>query len=158
MTKLSSSATAFYKKVFPVIWFGSVAISLGVGLTQEGGKNAAVFLPVPCLMLVVGFLVMKKYLWDLADEVYDGGDFLLIKNGGREHRLPLADVINVNSSLHVNPPRITLRLANISGTGPLGAEVSFSPQKRFTLNPLAKHPIAEDLIVRVDRARSGRTG
>jgi hypothetical protein len=27
---------------------------------------------------------------------------------------------------------------------------------KFTLNPFAKNPIAEDLIARVDRAQSGR--
>ncbi len=109
-------------------------------------------------MAVVGFLVMKRFIWDLVDEVYDGGDFLLIKNRGREHRLALADVMNVSASLNVNPPRITLRIAKQSGTGPLGSEVSFSPKKPFTMNPFAKNPTFEDLMVRVDRARSSRAG
>jgi hypothetical protein len=64
--------------------------------------------------------------------------------------------MNVSVTTMVNPPRITLRIANASGVGPLGSEVTFSPPRPFSLNPFAKIPVAEDLIVRVDRARSQR--
>jgi len=40
--------------------------------------------------------------------------------------------------------------------GKFGTELSFSPIRRFWLNPFAKNPFGEDLIVRVDRARSRR--
>ena len=32
---------------------------------------------MPCFMAVVGFVLFKKLLWDLVDEVHDGGDYLL---------------------------------------------------------------------------------
>jgi hypothetical protein len=62
--------------------------------------------------------------------------------------------MNVNASTYVNPPRITLRLVT---PGRFGNEIAFSPIAGFRLNPFAKNKIAEDLIVRVDRARSKRT-
>ena len=99
---------------------------------------------------------MKKIVWDLVDEVYDGGDFLVVRNRGREHHIPLTDIMNVSSSTFVSPPRITLKLTGASASGPLGSDVAFSPDKPFSLDPFAKDPVAEDLIVRVDRARSKR--
>jgi hypothetical protein len=59
-------------------------------------------------------------------------------------------VINVSASMFVNPPRITLQLAQ---PGRFGDEVAFSPRTRTRLNPFARNEIAEDLIQRVDRAR-----
>jgi hypothetical protein len=97
---------------------------------------------------------MKKLVWDLADEVYDCGDFLLVRKRDEEDRVPLSNVMNVNASTYVNPPRITLRLVT---PGRFGNEIAFSPIAGFRLNPFAKNKIAEDLIVRVDRARSKRT-
>ena len=159
MKKISSDWTAFYKKVFPVVWFGFIALFVTMAFTHGAAfKGGPPFLIAPCFMLVVGYIVMRKLVWDLVDEVYDDGDFLMIKNRGREHRLALAEIMNVSGSLNVNPPRITLRIANAGGAGPLGSEVSFSPKKEFTLNPFAKNPIFEDLVVRVDRARSKRVG
>jgi hypothetical protein len=159
MTKLSSDMTFFTKKVFPALWFGFLAVSVAVTFVSGAASKAGpVFLVVPGFMMVVGFAVMKRLVWDLVDEVYDGGDYLIIKNNGREFRLPLADVMNVSGSLYTNPPRITLRLTNASGAGPLGSEVTFSPKRPFSLNPFAKNPIFEDLVVRADRARAGRRG
>jgi hypothetical protein len=90
-----------------------------------------------------------------GDEVYDCGDELLIKNRGREDRIKLSNVINVNVSSFTNPPRITLRLDK---PGRLGPEISFPAITAFSLNPFAKNQIGEDLIVRVDRARAKRAG
>jgi hypothetical protein len=157
--KLSSSSTAFWKKVFPALWFGFLALFLVLALTRGAVVNGSVmFLIVPCVMVVMGYLLFRNLLWNLVDEVYDCGDFLLIKNRGQEHRVPLTDIMNVDAPTTVRPPRITLRLKNLSAAGSLGSEVSFSPrtQQLNPFNPFAKNPIAEDLIQRVDQARSRR--
>ena len=102
---------------------------------------------------VFGYFLMKKLVWDLVDEVYDCGDFLLVKNRDEEERIALSNIMNVNASTYINPPRITLRLVNPSK---FGSEVAFSPITGFKLNPFAKNAVAEDLIVRVYQARSKR--
>jgi hypothetical protein len=159
VTKLSSDMTFFTKKVFPVLYVGLLAVFVAVTVASgAAGRAGPIFLVGPALALVIGLGAMKKVVWDLVDEVYDGGDYLLIKNKGREHQLSFADVMNVSGSLYTNPPRITLRIANASGAGPLGSQVTFSPKRPFSLNPFAKNPIFEDLAVRVDRARAGRRG
>ena len=78
---------------------------------------------------------------------------LVVRNGSEEERIPLGNIMNVSASTNTNPPRITLRLVR---PGRFGADVSFSPSSRISFNPFAKNPVAEDLIVRVDKARLGR--
>lgn len=90
---------------------------------------------------------------DLADEVYDCGDSLLIRNRSKEDTIALSNIMNVSASTYMNPPRVTLRLVTPSK---FGSEVAFSPIVGFTLNPFAKNRVTENLIVRVDQARSRR--
>jgi hypothetical protein len=150
MKRISSTWTFFNKKLFPLLWFGFLTFFV-VTMVLTGVPNAdPMFLIVPALMALFGFFLMKKLVWDLVDEVYDCGDFLLIRNRGEEDRVALANVMNVNASTFVKPPRITLRLRD---PGKFGQEVSFSPVTGFSLNPFAKSQVAEDLIVRVDQPR-----
>ena len=159
MKKISSPSTAFYKKVFPALWFGflGVFLTIAIVISINDGLRDVMFLVVPCLMAPFGYVLMKKLVWDLVDEVYDGGDFLVVRNRGKEYQVSLVDIVNVNSSMAVNPPRLTLKLRGVSAAGDLGSEFSFSPPKSFTLNPFAKNEVAEDLIVRVDKARARRS-
>src|SRR5450631_174494 len=151
--KISSSSLFITKKVFPALWFGFLVFFIVFDFTSGLFSKAPLVLVGPLVMAAFGFVLMKKIVWDLMDEVYDCGDSLLVKNGGREETIKLSDIIGVSVSTLLNPPRITLRLAR---PGPLGSEIAFSPARPFTLNPFAKFPIAEDLIVRVDKARVAR--
>jgi hypothetical protein len=152
MKRISSRYTFFLKRAFPVLWFGFLAIFVAL-LVAAPGTPLLLDLAAPALMAVVGFVLMKKLMWDLADEVLDGGDFLVVKHRGMEETIPLASIMNVNATMLVNPPRITLRL---DAPGRFGNEVSFSPLRSFSLNPFARSAIADDLIVRVDAARLRR--
>ena len=82
MKKLTSKATFFNKRIFPLIWFGFLGVFLCVGLFSiASGKGPVVpFLVVPIGMAIFGYFLMKKLIWDLIDEVYDDGTSLLFKN------------------------------------------------------------------------------
>ncbi len=153
MNRISSKFTFFHKKLFPLLWFGFLAFFIIGALKNRVYEKAPPALLIPCFMIIFGFLLMKKLVWDLADEVYDCGEFLLIKKGDKEENVALTNIMNVSVSMNMNPQRITLRLAQ---PGQLGAEIAFSPATTFTINPFAKNQIAEDLIIRVDKARSKR--
>jgi hypothetical protein len=153
MTRISSKTTFFYKRIFPILWFGFIAVFVATTLISGVIVKSYVFLIVPVFLTVVGYIVMKKLVWDLADEVYDCGDALLVRNRGEEERVALSNIINVSASTFTNPPRVTLRLVN---AGRWGREISFSPARALTLNPFAKNPVVDDPIVRVDRARAQR--
>jgi hypothetical protein len=150
MKRISSKFTWFHKVAFPFVWFGFMALFVGIALVSEAGRKDPMLLVVPLAMGGVGFFIMKKLVWDLVDEVYDGGDYLVVKDRGREDRIAFGNIMHVNATSMTNPVRITLRLVTPCL---FGSEVTFSPLASFTLNPLARNPIMEDLIVRVDRAR-----
>lgn len=151
--RISSRRIFFVKKVFPVIWFGFLALFVAASVIGTG-RTFVPFLLAAAVMAVFGYFLMKNLVWDLADEVYDCGDFLLVRNRGEEDNVALSNIMNVSASLLLNPPRITLRLVH---PGKFGKEIAFSPVRAFTLNPFAKDPVSEDLIARVDQARSKRT-
>jgi hypothetical protein len=156
MRRLSSSFTFFYKRVFPIFWFGFVLVFLLVTLVNPGphGSQALPFLVVPVLMLVIGFVVMRKLVFDLVDEVWLDGDSLLVKNRQQEARIALADVINVNCTVLTNPRRITLRLRTDSR---FGRDVTFMPNSpRGLFTAFRSDPVADELIQRADAARQGR--
>lgn len=157
MNVISSKQTFFTKRIFPAIWLGGVALFLVFGaaanLSHASSPDNIVFLLVPVFMLVFGFLLFRKLLWDLADEVQDGGDYLLVRKGAIEKRIPLADIFNVSMNQFTNPKRVTLRLRS---PGELGDEIAFIPKMPgFGLNPFARNPVVEDLMRRVDQARRG---
>jgi hypothetical protein len=148
---ISSGQTFFIKRVFPAFWFLFLVLFIGIDGFVGAGWKQPQFLMVPAIMVVFGAIMFRKLVWDLADEVRDGGDYLLVRRGRIEERLPLEDVMNVSMSQFTNPRRLTLRLRT---PGKLGDEVTFIPKSPFQLNPFARNPVAEKLIARVDRLRN----
>ena len=152
MKKISRSTT-FAKRVFPLIWCGGLVIVALAAFTQAAvhDERWIVGVAVPVFMAAFGFVLMRKLVWDLADEVHDGGHFLLVRKGSEEERIALNNIMNVSVSTNVNPARITLRLVK---PGRFGPEVAFSAVSRMSFDPSAKNPVAEDLIVRAYEART----
>jgi len=151
MRRISSRTTFWYKWVFPIVWFGALAAFAGTALLTNALHDPVQFLPViilPVLMAVVGYVIMRKLVFDLVDEVWDDGSSLIIRNRGEEDRVALSNIMNVSYSPLINPPRVTLTLRQPSN---FGSEISFSAPVRFL--PFAKSPLIEDLILRVDAAR-----
>jgi len=151
--RISSRNTFFQKKVLPPLLFGVLALGVVVPLVATRGSPNAPPWPVfvvPAAVMVVIYAVLKKLVFDLADEVIDEGDALRVRFGPEEERIPLEQIINVSYAGLTNPPRITLTLRN---AGRFGREVTFSPQQSF-LSPLFRpNPLVSDLIERVDAAR-----
>jgi len=150
--RISSRNTFFMKRIFPVIWFGFIAVFFVTAALDWGrGRSvpAAAYL-APLLLVGVGYFIMRRFVFDLADEVFDEGDALLVRFGSEEERIPLAQIINVSYAGMTNPPRITLTLRN---PGCFGKEVSFSPQQSFLSPFFRTNPMVNDLIERVDAAR-----
>jgi hypothetical protein len=150
MTIISSGRTTYYKKVFPAISFGFLAVFVAAAALDGALREEPIFLIGPLAMGIFGFVLMKLLVWDLVDEVYDCGDYLIVKNRGEEDKIFLSNIMNVSASTLTNPPRITLRLVQPSK---FGTEIAFSPVSKRTLNPFARNQVAEDLMVRIDRAR-----
>ena len=143
--------TSFYKRVFPIVVIGVPPLVMTFVWWVNRTSGNPVPLPVlliPAFIGVFFFFIFKKLIFDLADEVWDAGDMLVVRNKGQEDRILLSDIINVSYSQFVNPPRVTLMLRTPSL---FGDEVSFAPPARIF--PLSASPIVDDLIRRVDAAR-----
>ena len=142
-----SRATYYQKKIFPIVWFGILGLivcgALITGTVKSG--PSIMFVLVPASMAVIGYLVMKKLLFDLIYEVYDERETLLFREKEKEVRVSLADIKNVSYSWMVRPPRVTLSIRYMTE---LGDKLSFSPPASFI-----KNKDIEELIDRIDKAR-----
>ncbi|MFY8274786.1 hypothetical protein AAEU32_11745 [Pseudoalteromonas sp. SSDWG2] len=149
MKQLSSHYTFFYKKVFPVLWFGFIGFFMfnALMIRQEGDVEI-LFIVVPWGMAVFGYFMMKKFVFDLIDKVFDEGHCLLFVNGNKQVRVRLQDIINVNYELLTNPKRVTISLRNKTE---FGAELAFVPKSSFL--PFTKNKGIQELIVRIDTLR-----
>jgi hypothetical protein len=152
MRKISSRSTFFYKRIFPIIWFGFLALALcsvvGNGIQQRNFVDVFPIIVVPFFLATIGYLVMKWLIFDLVDEVWDAGTELIIRNGGSEEIIELADILNVSYSGHSNPQRVTLMLREPCA---FGDQIAFMPP--FRVFPFSMPPLVIDLIRRVDAAR-----
>ena len=149
MRRISSSITFFYKRVFPCLWFGFLALFVCGAVPAVVAKaDAWPMLIVPVFLAVFGYFLFRALLFDLVDEVYLGQDELIVRNRGDEDRFPLSNIINVNASVLVNPERITLTLREPCK---FGKEITFSPPMRFA--HFTRHPMAAELIQLAGDAR-----
>jgi hypothetical protein len=153
MRRISSGMTFFYKRIFPIIWFGFLALLMAapfvapmIGKSYSGSPMVFLIAPV---MMIVGYFSMKKLVFDLVDEVLDAGDALVIRNGHLEERVALSDITNVGYSQYMNPPRVTLSLRN---PGTFGDRVSFCAPASL-MPTFSTSPVIDELIKRVDAAR-----
>lgn len=108
------------------------------------------FFVVPIVMAGFGYYFLKALVFDLVGEVWDHGQWLVVKNRSEEQRINLHEIINVSLSTFVNPTRMSMRLRT---PGKMGIEITFIPASEFSFNPLRRPNIYEDLIARIDSAR-----
>lgn len=157
MQRLSSSMTGFYKRGFPALWFGIlflvlVATAWGWLRPQAGsGRPDAMLVAMPLLMGGFGYVLFRRLVFDLMDEVWRDGDWLVVKNRGEQARVSLRDVVNVNASTLTNPRRVTLLLRTPSRFGRRFSFMPASPRGLFTA--FRPDPVAEALIERIDALR-----
>jgi hypothetical protein len=123
-------------------------------LFENGGlQKAVMFVVFPGLVAIGGYYAWKAGIRDLMDEVYDCGDYLLVKKGGQEDTVLLANInyVRFSNTRDGAQPRIRLSL---DAPGKFGTEILFVPPQ----NPLAPRTnrVADDLVARVNEARSAR--
>ncbi len=154
MRPVSSKMTFFYKRVFPVIWFGFVPLLMAIRLfsaSRDSQDSIIPFLIAMLLMVVFGYWIMKKVAFNLADEVLDAGDALIVRSGGQEERIALSDIKNVNYSPYMYPPQVILSVRRHTV---FGDTVAFCAP--VSIVPLWSSPVIQDLIDRVDAAHRKR--
>jgi hypothetical protein len=142
--KISSRTTFWYRRVFPVFWFGFLLLWTVFALLLSGNERPPriIFL-IPGVMAIFGYFMIRWLVLPLADEVFLDGDEILVRKNGKKIRFSIRQILNVDSSMMTNPERITLTLREQSE---LGKEIAFSPTYRWHF--FSRHPIAEELIAK----------
>jgi hypothetical protein len=150
MQQISSRGIFFQKVIFPLLlllYAGFMFVGILATSHQKFGPPR-ITLIAPVLIVFVGYYILKKTVWDLADRVFDAGDLLIVRFGKEEDRIPLSNVINISYSKLMTPTRITLTLHT---PGRFGSEISFAAP--FSPWTFSRSRIITDLIQRVDAAR-----
>jgi hypothetical protein len=150
MKKISNPGSGFANRAFPFLFSGFLAFLTIMALMQGALTQAPMLVIVPVFMSVVGYLTWKTNMQNLADEVFDAGDFLLVRKNGQEETVPFSNIINVNFTVNRSGSRITLTLDQ---PGKFGAEIVFAPPSQFYWTSFPKNAIAEDLVSRAEKAR-----
>jgi len=154
MNRISSRATFYQKRIFPLVFFGpQVAVfSILVFIGLSSGRYPPIpVLVIPIFMGVIFFFIMKIMVFDLVDEVWDAGDVLIIKNKNQEERVALSDIMNVSYSPVGGAQRVTLLLRRPNS---FGVRIHFCPP--LSLLPFRGSPVVDDLIQRIDAKRLSR--
>jgi hypothetical protein len=152
MKRISSRWTFFYKRIFPLVWFGFVLVFVVIGLVAWAIGSPLPYFPfliVSPVMAVVGYVLMKNLIFDLVDEVLDTGDALVVRNQHQEECILLANIMNVRVSSFTNPPRVTLLLRQPSIN--FGDKISCCLPAR--LLPFSSNPGIDEVIRRIDAKR-----
>jgi hypothetical protein len=157
LVRLSSRWTYLQRRVFPIIWYGFLALFLGVSLViRAKRKPGDELIPIwlfPLAVAVFGFFGMKHFVFGLADEVWDAGSDLIVKNHGIERRVELKDIIDAKYTALLRRSRETLTLAE----PPDGANVvTFRPPFKFFPHTMPR--IVMDLFLRIEAARNSSRG
>ena len=151
--RISSRMTGFYKRVFPILWFGFLLVILAVMVSvsrRQPGVPVVVFL-VPILMMVLGYFLFRKFLFDLMDEVWDDGKELIVVNEGHVEHEPLAGIVNISYSGFTNPKRASVTLRR---PGRWGGKFAFIPlRSSIRILSLGDNEMIDELVRRVDEAR-----
>ncbi len=150
----SPNVTFFYRRIFPIIWYGVLAaLFLNGVLTvlNTGGASNVPFLAAPLLMAVISYRFVRKLTLNLADEVFDAGDALIVRRSARKERIALAEIKNVNYIPYMSPPQVTLSLRRPSM---FGKTIVFYRPLRIVPQP--SDPVIDELINRIDAAREER--
>jgi hypothetical protein len=140
------------KRVFPIVWFGGIAFFLctvfKVGIADKKPViEFALFIAIPLLLAIYGYVFMRRILFTLMDEVWDVGGHLIVKFKDEEDRIAFTDISSVTYT--TRPALVTLRLSKPSK---FGADISFAPAFREMQKPVQE--IAQDLSQRTEAARN----
>ncbi len=151
--KRLSTPYGFGLKAFPYLFCGFLGVMLFLVISSLGWRKSVGEIVTSVAFAAFGVLIWWINTDGIADEVFDLGDHLLVRQNDAEARVPLADIVNVNFKVIPRPARITLTLDKPCE---LGSEIVFAPPPDIYISAFPKNPIAENLLARSILARGKR--
>ena len=151
-----SIGTLFYKRVVPIVWAAFVVALAAITVWRlvTAASDYSPFELVPLMIVgLIAFMWTRLVGSGLADEVFDGGDHLVVRQGGAEARVALGEIDEVKESRFMKqPPQIELVMRH---PGRFGRVIAFVPTG-YTFVPLTKSPLFYELTQRIAVARRER--
>lgn len=152
MPRISSSFQRAKIRYLPGIILVFCVLQMGMILYLGGPVVSATTL-IPLLLgaLLVPLLVLGFLRWlygQVVDEVWDEGQFLRIRKGDAELRIPLSDILDIEVNRRLKPLTATLCLRRAS---PLGQRIVFLPDVPLTWARHPAVPAVDDLLRRLGR-------
>jgi hypothetical protein len=121
-----------------------------IGGTVTG--SPFVFVAFTLAMGIAFYFQTKKMIFDLADEVLDDGDWLVVRKGRHEDRIALADIMNLNYSLFwefIASDLIAEKTKRVRHPRQLSRTRPFWT----AIWPFSQPPIVDELVERIDAKR-----
>lgn len=151
MNTISSRWSTLTRWCTPLVWIALTIFLIVGGYYEKEEKLGAGYYSLVVTFGVFGLLTWWFMVWDLADEVVDCGDALLVRRGEIEEKIPLTNILRVSESPFSESVRIVLQLIV---PGQFGRVIAFMPQRQpARINPFAKNPVVQDLSNRILSAR-----
>ncbi|MDN3680314.1 hypothetical protein QWZ04_08245 [Vibrio tapetis subsp. quintayensis] len=148
--KKISGQMVLIKNTFPVfvLSFFGIAIALGLsgGITKENGGG---------LLVLIGFsiytlLSFKRMFWDLADEVLDCGDSLIIRQSGTKTKIMLSDITRVEYHDGYSPERVKVFVNASNGNK---SKFVFCLKGKWQFSLRDKNPLVLEPINRIEQSK-----
>jgi hypothetical protein len=144
MNRVSSSYLFISKKVLPAIWFGFIGVALTLVLYFQPEQ---ILLAVVQLLIVAGitFSCFKVFVFDLADEVYDTGNSLIIRFGQKAETISYDQIKSIT---YFPSEWVSRAIISVKGDCSLGKEIPFCP--RWSCFDVFKNKVVQDLNERIE--------
>jgi hypothetical protein len=152
VNRLSAERMYLAKWVVPLLVYVAVSADMLWKESQKTRPEYAILICVLAVVAVIFVVVFKRRMWSLADEVLDGGAFLLVRFGTRQVSINLGNITEVETDAQLGATTVRLRLATPCE---FGGVISFLARST-SRNPFAPNPLVEDLIARVSGAHAAR--
>jgi hypothetical protein len=145
MTKRLSRFIDTDKWLVPLFWSAVMGyifayLPLKDGAIRSSNTALLLFLAI----VLVGYALSQLAFRNFVDEVFDEGDYLLVRRRGMEDRIPLTNIESVRKAMYRRPPRVTLVLRHPTH---FGATIVYAPAVGSWIS-------TDYLIERIEQAQS----
>jgi hypothetical protein len=133
------------KWVVPTVVFSFITVMMVFKEAHKVKPNFPILLWALAVLAIVLIVVFKKSIWVLADEVLDGGDYLLVRFGKKQQHVNISNVAKVDVENQLGATTVRLQL---SAPGDFGPVIAFLA-KSTSRNPFQPNAVAAELAARV---------
>jgi len=109
VNRLSADRMYLAKWALPPLVFVSISAYMLWKESQKVRPEYMILLSVLAVVAVIFVVVFRRRMWSLADEVLDGGTFLLVRFGTRQASINLRNITKVETENQLGATAVRIR-------------------------------------------------